>query len=459
MQKLILFFIKAFQFLTHGIWSITEHELSRTRRFGYRFIRIIILAVRGFIDERLNVKASALTYSILFAIVPMIALLVGIGRGFGVEKLIEQSLQDSFFAQANLIPYVMAAVGRYLESTQAGIFVGIGLAILIVSVMNFFIQVELAFNSIWQVKKSRSIVRQFTLYFSAMLIAPILIVLSSGFTIYINNILATSSIFSYFSPFIQFILKFSPYVVNGIIFSLLYIVIPNTKVKIGNGILAGVLAGSAFQFFQMLYINGQVYLSRFNVVYGSFAAIPLLLLWLQISCLIVLLGAEISYAAQNTSNFDYEGDTQRISTRYRNFITLFLTYVIVKRFENNIAPYSSDDISREYKLPIRLVNTRLSKLVDAGILIEVFNEENKQKAYQPAIDIHQLSLELYYNKVESTGAELFLANKHEVLDAFWEKTLSLKHNCNKDYRSILIKDILNADTEAFEHRLEESFDA
>lgn len=137
MQKLIQFFIKTFQFLTHGIWSITEYELSRTRRFGYRFIRIIILAVRGFIDERLNVKASALTYSILFAIVPMIALIVAIGRGFGVEKLIEQSLQDSFFAQANLIPYVMSAVGRYLESTQAGLFVGIGLAILIISVMNF----------------------------------------------------------------------------------------------------------------------------------------------------------------------------------------------------------------------------------------------------------------------------------------------------------------------------------
>lgn len=459
MQKLIQFFIKIFQFLTHGIWSITENELSRTRRFAYRFVRIIILAIRGFIDERLNVTASALTYSILFAIVPMIALIVAIGRGFGVEKMIEQSLQDSFFAQADLIPFMMSAVGRYLETTQGGLFVGIGLAILIISVMNFFIQVELAFNSIWQVKKSRSIVRQFTLYFSAMLIAPILIVLSSGFTIYINNVLTTSSIFSYFSPFIQFMLKFSPYVINGIIFSLLYIVIPNTKVKIGNGIMAGILAGSAFQFFQLLYINGQVYLSRFNVVYGSFAAIPLLLLWLQISCLIVLLGAEISYAAQNTSNFDYEGDTQRISTRYRNFITLFLSYIIVKRFEQNIAPYSSDDISKEYKLPIRLVNARLSKLVDAGILIEVFNDENKQKAYQPAVDINQLNLEFYFNKVESTGAELFLANKHKVLDAFWEKTLELRNNCNKDYRSILLKDILNDDTEAFEHRLEGSIEA
>lgn len=449
MQKLIQFFIKIFQFLTHGIWSITENELSRTRRFAYRFVRIIILAIRGFIDERLNVTASALTYSILFAIVPMFALIIAIGRGFGVEKMIEQSLQDSFFAQADLIPYMMSAVGRYLETTQGGLFVGIGLAILIISVMNFFIQVELAFNSIWQVKKSRSIVRQFTLYFSAMLIAPILIVLSSGFSIYINNILTTSSIFYYFSPVIQLLLKLSPYVINWIIFSLLYIIIPNTRVKYGNGILAGVLAGSAFQFFQLLYINGQVYLSRFNVVYGSFAAIPLLLLWLQISCLIVLLGAEISYAAQSSRNFDYEGDTKKISTRYRNFITLFLTYITVKRFEQNLVPLTCDDISTEYKLPIRLVNARLTKLVDSGILIEVFNEGNKQKAYQPAIDIHQLTLDVFQQKVESTGSELFLANKNKMLDTFWDKTLELKTNCNKEYKSILIKDILNDEEMAY----------
>lgn len=456
MSKIKKYSLKAFHFLTYGIWSITEHELTRTRRFTYRFIRIIILAVRGFIDERLNVKASALTYSILFAIVPMFALIIAIGRGFGVEKLIETALQETFFAQANLIPYVMSAVGRYLETTQGGLFIGIGLVILIFSIMNFFTQVELAFNSIWQVNKTRSLVRQFTLYFSGMLIAPILIVFSSGFSIYVNKILASSSIFDYFSPLIQLLLKLSPYVINWLIFSMFYIIIPNTKVKIGNGIMAGVLAGSAFQFFQLLYINGQVYLSRFNVVYGSFAAIPLLLLWLQISCLIVLLGAEISYAIQNSRNFDYEGDTKKISSRYRNFITLFLCYIVVKEFEKKSDPLTSDDISREYKLPLRLVNARLSKLVDAGILIEVFSDNKNEKAYQPALDIHQLSLEYYYNKIGSSGSELFLANKHETLDALWEKTLELNKNCNDNFKMILIKDILNADTPTAEHRLEET---
>ena len=140
-------------FITHDIWRITEEELSKTQKILYSLIRVITLSVRYFINERLNVKASALTFSILFAMVPMIALIIAIGRGLGVEKNIEQSLNTSFEAHSSLIPIIMDFVRKYLETTQGGLFIGIGIVVLLVSVMNFFIQVELAFNEIWQVKK------------------------------------------------------------------------------------------------------------------------------------------------------------------------------------------------------------------------------------------------------------------------------------------------------------------
>ena len=323
MTKLVNFFVSIYNFIRYDIWRITEYELSRTRKFLYRLVKIVVLATRGFINERLNLKASALTYSILFAVVPMFALIIAIGRGFGVEDMIKNALQESFIAQADMLPKVMEMVSRYLETTQGGLFIGIGLAILIISVMNFFMQVEMAFNSIWQVKKPRSVVNQFTMYFSAMLIIPILIVLSSGMSIYLSTELSKTLIYNLISPLLRFGVKFAPYLINWIIFTLLYLIIPNTKVRFVNALIAGVLAGTAFQLFQLLYINGQVYLSRYNVVYGSFAAIPLLLLWLQISCLIVLLGAEISYASQNIQNFDYEMDARNISRKYKNFLTLF----------------------------------------------------------------------------------------------------------------------------------------
>lgn len=428
-------------FLTHDIWRITEHELSKTRRLLYRFVKIVVLAVRAFITERLNEKASALTYSILFAVVPMFALIIAIGRGFGVESLIEKSLQESFIAQANMIPTVMGFVQRYLETTQGGLFIGVGLVILLVSVMNFFIQVELAFNEIWQVKKSRSVVNQFTMYFSAMLIIPFFIVLSSGISIYINTVLNKSVFYDILSPFLRFSVKFTPYLLNWIIFTIMYLVIPNTKVKFKDAAISGVLAGSAFQLFQVLYINGQVLLSRYDVVYGSFAAIPLLLLWLQISCLIVLLGAEISYASQNIQNFEYEADSKNISIRYKNFLTMFITWLVVKQYEAQNPPLSPNQIALEHKIPIRLVNQILSNLVDANALVEVFNDTNRIKTYQPAIDINKLTVNVLFEKIESFGAEHFLENKNELLDEFWSKTHANSNIMDFNNRNLLVKDI------------------
>jgi len=441
MSKLISFFVRMYNFIRYDIWRITETELTRTRRFSYSLIKTLFLAVRGFIVDNLNVKASALTYSILFAIVPLFALIIAIGKGFGVEKMIENSLQGTFIGQANMIPTVMGFVERYLESTQGGIFIGIGLAILFWSVMNFFMQVERAFNSIWQVKKPRSIIRQFTTYFSAILIIPLLIVLSSGLSIFINTTLSQTFVFQVLSPVLKFGVKFAPYFINWIIFTIMYLVIPNTRVRFYNALIAGIIAGTAFQIFQILYIHGQVYLSRYNIVYGSFAAVPLLLLWLQISCLIILLGAEISYASQNIKNFEYEVDTNNISTRYKNFLTLFITYIIVKQFEEQKPPLSSDQIATKYKLPIRLVNQLITKLVEVAILNEVFSEISKLKTFQPAIDINQLTVNMLFSKLEMHGSELFLTNKNELLDSFWQKTLDIKQHSDTVTKQILVKDI------------------
>jgi len=428
-------------FILYDIWRITEHELSRKRRIVYRFIKTLVLGIRGFIDEDLNVKASGLTYSILFAIIPTFAMIIAIAKGFGIEKLIRSSLEGTFIGQADLIPQVMQFVERYLETTQGGLFIGIGLAVLFYSVMNFFMQVERAFNSIWQVKKSRSLIRQFSTYFSSILIIPILIVLSSGLSIFINTALAQSFLYDVLSPLLRFGVKFAPYFINWIVFTIMYLVIPNTKVRFLNAMIAGVIAGTAFQLFQFLYIHGQVYLSRYNVVYGSFAAIPLLLLWLQISCLIVLLGAEISYASQNIENFEYELDINNISTRYKNFLTLFITYIVVKQFEDQKPPLSSTEISADYRIPIRIVNQILIKLVDVSIFIEVFNEESKAKTYQPAIDINQLTVSLLFNKLDNHGSELFLTNKNDLLDSFWQKSLDIKKRSEESTEQILVKDI------------------
>lgn len=441
MSNLVAFFTRIYSFIRFDIWKITEAELSSTRKFIYRLTKTLVLAIRGLINDRLNIRASALTYSILFAIVPMFALIIAIAKGFGVEKFIAESLQGTYIDQIGMVPTVMGFVERYLQSTQKGVFIGIGIAILLWSVMNFFMQVENAFNSIWQVKKQRPFLRKFSTYFSAMLIVPLIIAFSGGFSIFVSSALKQSYVYEVLSPLLRFGVKFIPYFINWIVFTIMYMVLPNTRVKFSNALIAGVIAGTAFQAFQMLYINGQVYLSRYNVVYGSFAAVPLLLLWIQISCLIVLLGAEISYASQNINHFDFELDMNNISTRYKNFLTLFITYVVVKQFEEQKPPLSTDEIVLKYKLPIRIVNQSLMKLTEVSVLTEIFNEKSKAKTYQPAIDINQLTVSLLFNKLEVQGSELFLTNKNHLLDSFWQKTLEIKQQSEEHTEQLLIKDM------------------
>ena len=441
MSKLQAFFDRIFNFVRYDIWRITEHELSQKQRLKYRFFKTVIIAIRGFNDEDLIIKASALTYSILFAIVPLFALIIAIAKGFGVDKLISSSLEGTYIDQANLIPTVMGFVERYMKTTQGGLFIGIGLAVLFYSVMNFFMQVERAFNGIWQVKKSRTVIRQFSTYFSSILIIPILIVFSSGISIFINTAIAQTFLYDVLSPLLRFGVKFTPYLINWIVFTVMYLVIPNTRVRFLNALIAGVVAGTAFQLFQFLYIHGQVYLSRYNIVYGSFAAIPLLLLWIQISCLIVLLGAEISYASQNIQNFEFDLDIKNMSTRYKNFLTLFIAYVVIKQFENQKPPLSSLQISKDYKIPFRIVNDILLKLEQVSVINQVIREHPKTKTYQPAIDINQLSVNLLFNKLDSHGSELFLNNKNTLLESFWQKTLSIKQRNEESTEFLLVKDI------------------
>lgn len=441
MSKASELFRAAYKFIVHDVWRITETELSKNKRVTYRLLKVIVISIRRISQDNLVIRASALTYSILFALVPMIALFVAIGKGFGVENMIQEKLEEALVAQKELIPTILNFVEKYLESTQGGLFIGIGIFILLFSVLNFFNQVEKTFNSIWEVKKSRSIILQITSYFSALFFIPVFMVLSGGLSIYLNNLIAELQLQYILSPITRFGMKFMPYFISWIIFSLMYIAIPNTRVNFKSGAIAGIIAGTAFQFFQNIYINGQVYLSRYDVVYGSFAAIPLLLLWIQISCLIILLGAEISYASQNLQNYDYEGDSNNISIRYKKFLTLFLTHVIVKRFENDEPALKNDEIAADYKLPIRLVNQILTELTEMSIIIEIIDEDIRTRAYQPAMDINKLTVNMLFERYESKGSELFLSNKNPFLDEFWHKHTKFQLKCAEPNNDTLIKDI------------------
>ena len=407
------------KFVRYDMWRRTTTELDTWyKRLGYQVIRTIALVVRGFGSKNLNDTAKSLTFSLIFAVVPILAMIVAVAKGFGVVDIIEQQLNASFLGETGMVPTIMEMVERYLETTQGGLFIGIGILILLWAVYTFFQSVETAFNRIWNVKKSRSIVRQATTYIAIVVLIPVLIVCSAGITIFIHSMVGDLNG-----------VRFMQFVIVWMLFTVMYLTVPNTKVKLWSALIPGILMGTLFQLLQMLSVYLITFLSRTSIVYGAFATIPILMIWLQYTSLLILIGAQMSYAIQNNEEYEYEQDLNQMSRRYKDYIMLYLLSTIIARFENDEAPLTAHDLAVRDNLPIRLVNQLLGRLVETGILREVYVEdEGEEKTYQPALDTHKISVGLVLDRTDAQGTEQFLQAPTEEMEAFWHKYMDAKVN-------------------------------
>ena len=410
------------------MWRRTTTEYDGFfQKLGYSIIRTIVLVARGFTSKNLNDKAKSLTYSLIFAIVPILAMIVAVAKGFGVADVIEKQLNASFLGETNMVPTIMAMVERYLETTQGGVFIGIGILILLWAVYSFFQSVETAFNQIWNVKKSRSVLRQVTTYIAILVLIPVLIVCSAGINIFVHSTMESAMHIGALHQFFHTSgVQLLQFFMCWLFFTVMYLAIPNTKVQFVPAIIPGVLMGTLFQLLQMLSVYLIALLSRTSIVYGAFASIPILMTWLQYTSLLILIGAEMSYAIQNNEEFEYEQDLNSMSRRYKDFIMLYLLHLIVKRFEADEAPYTAHELAIRDHLPIRLVNQLLSRMVETGILREVYVENEEEKTYQPALDSHKISIGMVLERIDAQGTEQFLQAPTPEMQAFWQSYVDLK---------------------------------
>ena len=300
-------------FFRKELWIKDEEEFNFAKRQLIKIIKIIVLSTEQFINNRIAVRASALTYSTLLSIIPILAILFAIARGFGFDSIIEGLLRRNM--SSNQAELVFTWINSYLQHAKSGVFIGIGIVMLLWTILILTDNIERSFNSIWQVKRPRTVFRKITDYFSMILLMPLLIVISSGLSIFMTTII-NEDMFSLLAPIMKFIIKLFPYAITWGMFIGLFVFIPNTKVKLKHAIIPGILAGSAFQAFQYFYINSQIWVSNYNAIYGSFAAIPMFLLWTQISWSICLFGAEMNYVSQNLESFKYGKESKDISRRY-----------------------------------------------------------------------------------------------------------------------------------------------
>ena len=432
------------RFITYDIWRITEHELSSgVKRFSINTTKTLILAVRGFMDQNLLTRASALTYSTLLAIVPLLAVLVGIAKGFGFQLMVRDQLLSLFPGHSFELDKAFDYVEAYLTQAQGGVIVGVGLVLLFYTVINLISSIEDAFNDVWQIRNPRPWSRKIMDYMGLFLLLPILITLSSGVSIFLSTLKNTFlNDYVFFTPVMGVILKLVPFLSIILAFTALYLLLPNTKVKFINSFVSAVVTGCAFQLFQIVYIGGQIWVSKYNAIYGSFAALPLLLLWLQLSWMICLFGAELSYAAQNVKKFSFERDSKNITRRYKDFLALLIASLISKRFEKGEKPYTADNLSADNRIPLRLTLEILYLLTEMNIIVEIKDTKDiRISYYQPAMDINQLSVGYLFQRIDEIGSENFKIDISGKFNKEWKALLKTRDDMLLSNKNILLKDL------------------
>lgn len=396
----------AYEYFTVGVWKTGKNTV------WVRIVKTLNLAVRSFLDRGLQDKSASLTFSTLLALVPALALLIAIGRGFGLQDLLKDQLFTYFPAQREVIEKSLTFVDSYLAESAQGVFVGVGLIILLWTLISLLSSIEESFNFIWDLKKDRSLYQKITDYIAICLLIPILMICSSGVSLFMSTVIQSRIDIPFLTPLVNVALELFPLVLVWGAFSLSFWLIPNTKVKFKYAAISGIISAVGFQIIELLFLNGQIYVTKYNAIYGSFAFLPLLLVWMQFSWLILLAGCTLTYCLQNVFAYNYMTDTQYISNSYMRKVTVVISAIVVQRFAKGETPLSATGIAQKYELPVRLVNKITSQMHESR-LINYVDLDNGELGVAPSADISNFSAGDLFKRLDNAGDSDFIPEFNE----------------------------------------------
>ena len=430
-------------FFNHKLWSLRLDKLDKKQGFFLRHLRIFSLAINGFNEDKCLIKATALTYYTLFSIVPIIALIFAIAKGFGFQESLEAQLLNDFSEQKGVLVQAFEYANKMLSNTKGGLIAGVGVVLLLWSVMKLLGSVETSFNEIWEIKKDRIWVRKITDYLSIMLIAPIFLILSGGITVGFKAGLDTaSSSFSLLTPMNFVLLKTFAFSLIWGMFVFLYMVLPNTKVTFKGAASGAFVAALLFELLQWAYVTSQIGVGSYNKIYGSFAALPLFLIWVQYSWFVVLFGAELTFAWQNVDHYELESDINNISDRYKRVIALMIASHVVKNFHEGKPSLTAMQIADKLDLPVRLARTIIFEFTETGIFNEVKMHEDKEIGYQPGISDSKLTVKFIIDKLDEKGVNELPIDNSEELIIINKLMKDMDEVLNTTKGNMLVKDLI-----------------
>jgi membrane protein len=401
------------------------------------------LAINGFNEDKCLLKATALTYYTLFSIVPIIALAFAIAKGFGFEHSLQQDLLLKFQDQKDILTQAFVYADKMLANTKGGLIAGVGIVLLLWSIISLLNSIENSFNEIWEIKRGRTWTRKITDYLSIMLIGPVFIILSGGLTVWLKTGLDTvASNVSIISPATALLLKLFAFALMWGMFIFLYMALPNTKVTFKGAAMGSLVAAILFEFLQWAYVSSQIGVAQYNKIYGSFAALPLFLVWVQYSWFVVLFGAELTFAHQNVDHYELETEINNISDRYKRVIALMIANLVVKNFNEGKQALTAIQIASKLDLPVRLARVVINEFTETGVFNEVKMANDKEIGYQPGISDSRLTVKFIIDKLDERGVNELPIESGNELDTVNRLMKDMDEVLNTSKGNMLVKDLV-----------------
>ena len=389
-------------FLTEGIFRLRPEQIHNPfLRWAARQYKLLFYTVQGLSTHGTMVRSAAMTFYTLISIVPIVALIFAVLKGFGMTDDLVQNLYGLLPQMPVVVDYVVDFAQNTLARTQGGWVAAISLVTLFWAVIRVFGSIEDAFNNIWEVKNTRSMARKYSDYITVVVLAPILWIVATSFATYTRQIFGVDD-----SMWLKVGSEIGSMAIVWLMFTFIYIIIPNTKVQFSAALMAGIIAGSIFLGFQWGYLYLQKWMTSYNAIYGSFAALPLFLLWMQTSWEILLLGGELSFAYQNEKRFEEERQSLMSSHDCRRKLMVGIMTIVVEWMRQGRGPIPVAELRERMEIPTRILSNLLFSLTRAGMLGEVhISNKEYDVAYVPMRDISTLRVYDIIEAVEREGLD------------------------------------------------------
>ncbi len=424
-------------FFKERLWQADLNDLSPLRRRLYHHLRIVYVAVKAFIDNHCLLLASALTYTTLLSLVPLLALMFSILKGLGVQNRLEPILLEKLSAGSE---QVISQIVRYIDRTNVKTLGALGLVGLIVTAISVIGNIERALNKIWGVEKTRSLGRKFSDYLSILLTCPILIVAALGLTGSIQSATLVRAIPGA-THLVLLLAHLSSYLLLWTALTFVYGYLPNTRVALRSAIFGGIIAGTLWQFAQWAYVHSQIVAVKYNAIYGAFAQLPIFLVWLYLGWIIVLFGAAISFSHQNIKSYRKEPDSAEIHYSFKEELGLKLLMLIGRRFyAAGAGPCTAEELSANLNIPLRTARELLNQHCQAGILLPALSGPNE--VYLLATAPENLPIDHVIEAMRNNGQAAIPTNKIDGEETLLKTLEKLRESRRAALSRLTLRDLL-----------------